>query len=370
MKKDAIAVTRYECEKDIGARKKSLKEELQFVVDVIESSSIPGNSYVCLRNKVLEGLDRKMVVNGEVGDWKLGDEQFIETFRLPGQINKFDVLQSKYPFARDNRIEFFEKDHRYVVDGKIDVPRSVTTLVHQFAIPFDADEIIRKMRNGRNWAIKEKEYTNADGSVMTDQEIKDKWEKNRVVASSRGTLMHWHIEMFLNGAKICGPFSTEFEYFLKFYKDFMLPRGLEPVRTELCVFHTGLVCAGQIDFLARYIGTDTYVIMDWKRSKEIKERNFFQNLLPPMHHLEQTNLNTYSLQLNLYRYIMQTEYDIKVDELYLVVLHEINDKPLVFSVQIMDDDIERILRHEKEERNARNPQSGAEAKFRTEHLKI
>ena len=191
-----------------------------------------------------------------------------------------------------------------------------------------------------------------------------------MVASSRGILMHWHIEMFLNGAQICAPFSTEFKYFLEFYKNFMLPRGLEPVRTEFCVFHTGLACAGQIDFLARYFGTDTYVIIDWKRSKEIKERNIFQNLLPPMDHLEQTNLNMYSLQLNMYRYIMQTEYDTRVDELYLVILHEINDKPLVFTVQIMDEDIGRILRHEKDERNARDPETGAEAKFYTEHLRI
>ena len=33
------------------------------------------------------------------------------------------------------------------------------------------------MRNGRNWPTKMKEYTNADGAVMTDEEIKDKWEK-------------------------------------------------------------------------------------------------------------------------------------------------------------------------------------------------
>ena len=51
-------------------------------------------------------------------------------------------------------------------------------------------------------------YTNADGDVMTDEEIKALWDHNRAVSSMRGTLMHWHIEMVLNGAVLQGPFST------------------------------------------------------------------------------------------------------------------------------------------------------------------
>ena len=326
------------------------------------------NVFVCVRDRVWDAYERKSVNNGEVGNWVLDDTEFVETFLLPGQANKFDMLQHKFPFPRDARVEFFEEDHRYMIDGNIKAPRSVTFLVHQFEEPFDADICIGKMRNGRNWQKKKKEYTNPDGTIMTDQQIKFAWEKNRIVSSNRGTLLHWHVEMFLNGAHIWGPFSTEFGYFLDFYKNFMLSRGLEPIRTEFSIFHTGLACAGQIDFLARYIGTETYVIIDWKRTKEIKLSNRFQNLLPPMQHLDQTNLNTYSLQLNFYRYILQTEYGLRVDELYLVVLYENNECPHVIPVAILAKEVDMIVQHEKEKRNARGPTEGADAPFTVDHL--
>jgi len=348
---------------------------LSSVEEAMDDHHLRAEAFVILRGDVAtdavttaEAKATKTVRNGEVGNWEQDDDAFLASFALPGAANKFDVLRVRNPFPRDPRIEFFEEDHVYMVDGAIRAPRSVTSLVHQFEEPFDADAIIKKMRKGSRWHLKLKDYTKPNGEVMDDDEIKAKWEKNRNVASSRGTLMHWHIEMFFNGAKIFGPFSVEFKYFLKFYEDFMLPRGLEAVRTEFSVFHTGLVCAGQLDLLARYKGTESYVILDWKRSKEICRSNRYQSLKVPLGHLDQTNLNTYSIQLNLYRYILQTEYDLKVDELYLVVLHQNNECPVVLRVAIMDDEIRKIVEYEKELRQARDPQRGADALFAVEHL--
>ena len=336
---------------------------------VREEVQIDGKTvHLAMLRDALTWRERKEVRNGEVGDWQKDDDAFLASFVLPGAANKFDILQTLNPFPRDGRIEFFEEGHKYVIDGATCVPRSVTGLVHQFEVPFDADGTIGKMRKGSNWNLKKKDYTKPNGEIMTDAEIKDKWDKNRDVSSRRGTLMHWQIEMFLNGAKIFGPFSTEFGYFLNFYQKFMLEKGLEAVRTEFSVFHSGLVCAGQIDLLARYAGTKSYVILDWKRSKEIRTSNRFQRLKAPLRHLDQTNLETYSLQLNMYRYILQTEYDVAVEEMYLVVLHENNEAPFVKSVRTMDDEIDLIVKYEQETRHAGNPTSGAAAPFVVEHL--
>ena len=91
---------------------------------------------------------------------------------------------------------------------------------------------------------------------------KDLWKRNGEIASKRGTLMHWHVEMFLNGAVMLGPMSPEFNHFLNYFREVMSVKGLEAYRTELFVFHTGLKCAGQVDLLARYKGTDRYAIVD------------------------------------------------------------------------------------------------------------
>ena len=315
-----------------------------------------------------EDIPRKHVFNGEVGDWQLDDGNFLATFSLPGKDNKFDLLQDIHTFERDKRVVFHEKAHEYVIDGHTVAPRSVTKIVHQFEIPFDAPKVIDKMKKGRNWATKRKDYLWPDGTEMTKDEIIKKWAKNGDVSSSRGTLMHWQCEMFANGAVLHGPFSTEFGYFLEFYERYLLPKGLIPVRTEFSIFHTGLAAAGQIDVLLKYYDTDKYVIADYKRSKEIKRTNPYQQLLPPFDHLASTNLNTYTMQLLMYRYILQTEYAIKVDELLLVVLHENNEAPIIESLPLWDDEVERMIKYEVEHRNTQAPDAAADAPFRIDHL--
>ena len=327
-----------------------------------------GVEYARLREPIMVDRPRKLVFNGEVGDWRLDDSDFIDKFTLPNADNKFDQLALRNPFPRDARIEFIEKTHDYIIDGKVKAPRSVTKLLHQYQEPFDAPTIISKMKQGRNWHIKREAYLTHEGIEMSSEQIEAKWETNRIVASSRGTLMHFHIEMFMNGAQLHGPYSIEFGYFQQFYREFMMARGLVPVRTELSVFHTGLCCAGQLDLLAKYAGSDSYVILDWKRSKEIKHSNCFQKMLPPLTHLDQCNFNTYSLQLNLYKYILESEYDLHVDELFLAIFHESQEMPVVLQVSEMPVEVAMIIKHEKQVRNAQDPHPGADAPFTVGHI--
>jgi hypothetical protein len=316
----------------------------------------------------LAGVPRKCVRNDEVADWQLDDDAFLASFALPGKDNKCDILQSAYPFERDKRIVFYESDHKYIIDGTVRAPRSVTKIVHQFEVPFDGPMVVAKMKASANWAKKKKEYLWPDATEMTNAQILRKWAKNGDVSSKRGTLLHWHCEMFMNGSCIYGPFSTEFSYFLDFYEKYMLPKGLIPVRTEFSIFHTGLAVAGQIDVLLKYYGTDKYVIADYKRSKEIKEFNRWQQLKEPFDHLDSTNLNTYTLQLLMYRYILQTEYGLDVDELLLVVLHENEERARVISLPLWDEEVERIVKYEREKRNTADPNGATDAVFAIDHL--
>ena len=64
-------------------------------------------------------------------------------------------------------------------------------------------------------------------------------------------------------------------------------------------------------------------IYDWKRAKDITRINSFNKFgLPPsICHLSDSNFWHYALQLNMYKYILETKYDKKVKDLYLVRLH-------------------------------------------------
>jgi hypothetical protein len=67
----------------------------------------------------------------------------------------------------------------------------------------------------------------------------------------------------------------------------------------------------------------TLSIYDWKRSKNITRINQFNKfgISLPICHLPDSNFWHYALQLNIYKYILETKYEKKVKELYLVRLH-------------------------------------------------
>jgi hypothetical protein len=64
-------------------------------------------------------------------------------------------------------------------------------------------------------------------------------------------------------------------------------------------------------------------IYDWKRCREITKTNRGNKFAThnAIEHLPDTNYWHYALQLNSYKYILQTKYDKTVGDLYLIVLH-------------------------------------------------
>ena len=141
-----------------------------------------------------------LVRNGLVGDWRLGDADFLRSFRLPTAEDKNEALRQRSPIAREERITFDEATHTYTVDG-VRVPISVTGLIHQFCEDFDPSSAIEQMK-ARDWDIKQENYRKEDGDVMTDEEIAATWRNNGEVQRSRGQLLHYHAEQFLNGCTI------------------------------------------------------------------------------------------------------------------------------------------------------------------------
>lgn len=192
---------------------------------------------------------QSVVSNGVVGDWRLADDEFLQHFKPPGPDEKPDTLRLRNPLPREARIEFEEVLHTYTIDGKTKAPRSVTGLVHSYKTKgFDPADVIPMMKRGRRWPEKRLAYLKEDSDVsMSDSEIEERWRKNGKVASSRGTLLHWHAEVHLNGYSVEPPHSPEFEQFLAIEQK-LSELGYEPFRTEVCSTcfcpdWTGLVCA-------------------------------------------------------------------------------------------------------------------------------
>jgi hypothetical protein len=244
------------------------------------------------------------------------------------------MLVEKNKHERDGRISFDEKTHTYSIDGSSDGIISVTTLIHHHFPKFDSSKVLKLMKN------KKQKYPN-----MSDEEIKKLWSENGKNASENGTKMHKMIENYYNSEENKEN-SKEFQYFLSFNKT--IENKFIPYRTEWSVFDGSLDLAGQIDMI--YKKQDgTYALYDWKRSKEIKKENSFEKGLGKLSSLDHCNYIHYSIQLNIYKRILETRYDMKVSEMCLVILHPDNDSYLLEKVNDMGEYIDIIFSERKKE---------------------
>ena len=221
-------------------------------------------------------------------------------------------LAEKNAHIRDSHIKFDEGPHIYHIDGDSSFT-SVTTWNHSHFEKFNSDAIIEKMMNGKNWK-------NSKYYGMSAEQIKAQWAENGKKASEAGTKMHYDIECFYNNMKVDNP-SIEYDYFLRFHKQH---NDLEPYRTEWMIYDKELKLAGSIDMVFKN-EDGSLSIYDWKRCKNIKKDNRWQSAKTEcISHLPDTNFWHYSLQLNTYKAILESKYDVKVKDLYLVCLHPEN----------------------------------------------
>ena len=245
------------------------------------------------------------------------------------------VLKKNYSHPRDENIEFFEEDHKYVINSDPNIKyTSVTTWVHHKFPNFNADDIIGTMMRSKGWKEGHKYWG------LNPEQIKAQWETNKTAVSGAGTDLHYEIECFMNNKLLPSGYthkelynfymsettidahnkkSLEWQYFINFIKD---TPHLKPYRTEWTVYNEDVKISGSIDMI--YENPDgTLSIYDWKRAKNITRINNWNKFaIPPqICHLPDSNFWHYAMQLNTYKVILEEKYDKKVVDLYLVRLH-------------------------------------------------
>ena len=198
---------------------------------------------------------------------------------------------------------------------------------------------IKKMKN------KNEKYPN-----MSDEEIKMTWQKNGKNASENGTKIHKMIENYYNEIQNNNEDVNlrEFCHFLNFNDS--IKDKFEPYRTEWSVFDGNIDLAGQIDMV--YKKKDgTYALYDWKRVKEIKKENMFEKGLGKLKDLCHCNYIHYSIQLNIYKRILETRYNINVSEMALVIIHPDNDNYILETIKDMTKYVDIIFNEREREIN-------------------
>ena len=241
-----------------------------------------------------------------------------------------DLLSSKNHYERDERIQFSDSDHTYLIDKK-NKAVSVTELISRYFPKFDKEF----------WANKE--------SIKTGKpknEILKKWDDLGKKARDLGTELHEQIENFYNSKEYIR--SKELDKFFKFHKNHIQDK-YQPHRTEWRIFDEDKNLAGTVDMVYEKENGELF-IFDWKRSKKIinsdgsiEKNNPFENGLNGLSPLPSSDYVKYCLQQNIYKNILESKYDKKVSSMNLLILHPHIDNYHIIQVESFKNETKYLL---------------------------
>ena len=252
-------------------------------------------------------------------------------------------------YEQDQYIDFEPEGHIYTYKGETQL-LPVSSLIAYFFEPFNPEEAAR-----RQW----ERY-----QIPVEESLK-KWKRIGCLASEVGTFMHEQTEHYFQEGYFDTSYTFRFQdqeeiisiekekqHFLHFVEDYKI----RPYRQEWPVYDTDLNIAGTIDMICKE-DDGTFTIYDWKRSGKVVN-SMGQPIVEAFGGktsingicLPDTAFYHYCIQQNLYRYMLETHYGIKVRGMNLVVLCA--DYPCYFVAQIprMDELIAQIIAicHEKD----------------------
>lgn len=245
-------------------------------------------------------------------------------------------------YPQDDDIDFLPEGHVYLYQGERQL-LPVSTLIAHFFQKFDAQSAAEQQQARYGIPV---------------AETLAKWERIGRMASEVGTFVHEQTENYFQHGFFDTVYSfcykdkvesvsveREKQQFLHFVSDY----AIKPYRQEWPVFDIDLNIAGTIDLICRESDGE-FVIYDWKRSRKVVDaqgntikqafggRTSINGISIP-----DTSFYHYCIQQNLYRYMLQQHYGIRVKAMNLVVLCPDYADYRVVGVPIMDELISQIV---------------------------
>lgn len=218
-------------------------------------------------------------------------------------------------FTAFNKITFFDVPHKYYLNNNELL--SVTTLIHNYYEDFDVEY----------WS----EYKGNQFNLSSDK-IKRAWNFINKKGTLKGSIIHNYAENLFQNKIFEYPkelILNEFgfdpilnEYLItknhvdKFYKDVF--NKLIPIRTEYVLYDEESMIGGMLDILFYNVKKNEIQIFDWKTNKSFSKENNERRFTGCLSILEKSDLEIYSLQLSLYKYIIEKNTNIKLGKSYLV----------------------------------------------------
>ena len=183
----------------------------------------------------------------------------------------------------------------------------------------DREEICRLLRESKQEC--DDLQSIIDMLMLTEDEVLSLWEVMKREGANSGTWMHAMLEHHYNGHPVV-PKSMKGE--LDAAKNIIEGIGaLETYRTEWCIYATDEDLAGSIDLVLRDPISNMLYLVDCKRSEKLQDKyqSFGKYMKPPLQHTADCQGEHYRLQLNIYKWILEKYYGVRVAGLKLVCVH-------------------------------------------------
>lgn len=330
-------------ERQVHQQEKECVRLIQDVINSIKSYTIDQSS-VCRSESQ---WDYQQAVRWQKSNYRekyLGIEKFgkqLSSSRIEVDIEEFDPIENNINRTKkyasntlQENIAFEDETHKYHhpkdETGNAEYI-SVTTLIDRF-FPFDMERFIQ---------------TKAKREERTLEDVRSEFLATRDEAAEKGTFLHEQIELFLNGEKHDSN-AKEFEMFKTFYDQIVIAKGFQFVEAEKKILLEDFNVAGTVDALFKKPNREEYLIVDWKRSKKLvidghPKKYGYGNAISDLNHIDNSSYYKYALQQNIYKYILETEYDMPISSMNLIVLHENYDKYSRVNLENMDKEVAIIL---------------------------
>ena len=229
-----------------------------------------------------------------------------------------------------NTVIFNPQNHSYYIKGTDQRLTGVTTFIKKFFPKFDADEVAIEVGKKRG---------------VSPESLKAEWKQKAL----DGDNVHEYSEyVFGNGEKVDPINHRAYLLMVQLFKASLKLKnqGYVSLQSEKIIFSATLGLSGIIDLLMSrcVLARPTIAIIDFKTSETLSTYNPFQNAFSPINHLEDANLVHYSLQLNLYQYILETEKYFPADvEFKKIIVHLMVDDYRAYVCRDMFGEIESML---------------------------
>jgi hypothetical protein len=225
----------------------------------------------------------------------------------------------------NKQVVFKENTHQYFLNEK--ELTSVSRLIDCYKSKFDpSGHILRAIAKRDN---------------LTKSQVEEKWLQAKMDGLKRGKSFHRQIEHFIKTGEIL---DDDYKDVVERYRLIKPTNG--NLFCEIPLHNEEYSIAGTADLIL-LLNDKECELFDWKTNKKIDFKSKYGNkLLYPLNNLDDCEINSYGIQLNLYKFMLE-QFGFKVKKITLFHINPETKEIDSYKISNMQNEVKKLLKHYK-----------------------